>query len=111
MSLRFLVDAQLPPGLAKRLSALGHEANHVNRIGLGGAPDEAIWSHAAASAAVLITKDEDFVALARRNAAGPPVIWVRIGNVTNDALWRALEPAIPQIVSALESGERVVEIV
>lgn len=111
MSLRFLVDAQLPPTLALRLSALGHEARHVNRIGLGEATDGAIWSHAAKRGAVLVTKDEDFVALARRDPGGPAVIWVRIGNTTNDALWRALEPVFPQIVSALERGERIIELV
>lgn len=37
-------------------------------------------------------------------------IWIRIGNVTNAALWRVQEPTLPQIVAALEAGERIVEI-
>lgn len=111
MSLRFLIDAQLPPTLAQRLAALGHEAHHVNRIGLGGADDASIWSHAARGGAVLVTKDEDFVALARRDPRGPAVVWVRIGNTTNDALWRALAPVLAEIVGALERGERIIEIV
>jgi predicted nuclease of predicted toxin-antitoxin system len=41
---RFLVDAQLPPELARRLSRLGYQADHVNRIGLGAAGDVAIWA-------------------------------------------------------------------
>jgi predicted nuclease of predicted toxin-antitoxin system len=44
--LRFLVDAQLPPALARRIAALGHEAQHVADCGLAAAPDDAIWKHA-----------------------------------------------------------------
>jgi predicted nuclease of predicted toxin-antitoxin system len=108
---RFLVDAQLPPGLAKRLSALGYRADHVNRVGLGAAGDTAIWAYAVANQAVLVTKDDDFVALARRDPRAAPVVWIRIGNCTNDALWRILEPALSEILLALDAGERVVEVV
>jgi len=108
--LRFLVDAQLPPALAHRLSGLGHEAEHVNRIGLGGSGDRAIWAHAGAQNLALITKDEDFIALARSDRDGPQVVWVRLGTTTNRALWRALEPVMTELVSSLESGERIVEI-
>jgi predicted nuclease of predicted toxin-antitoxin system len=109
--LRFLVDAQLPPALAKHLTALGYDANHVSRIGLGVATDEAIWSYATTHRAVLITKDEDFIALARRDPKGPPVIWLRIGNTAKDALWGALQLWIPEIARALADGERLIEIV
>lgn len=32
--MRFLVDAQLPPALARWLAAQGHEAEHVGDIGM-----------------------------------------------------------------------------
>lgn len=107
----FLVDAQLPPGLAKHLSALGYNAHHVNRLGLGAAGDRAIWAYAVAHAAVLVTKDEDFIALARHSPAGAPVVSIRIGNCTNEALWRVLKAALPEILVALEAGERVIEVI
>ncbi len=110
MTPRFLIDAQLPPALAERFAAAGFEASHVHRIGLGGASDRAIWRRAREMADALITKDMDFVQLARVDGAGPAVVWIRIGNVTNAALWRALEPALPDIVAALRTGERIVEI-
>lgn len=56
--MRFLVDAQLPPALARLLSRHGHLAEHVHDIGLGAAADRDIWSHARDHDAVLITKDE-----------------------------------------------------
>jgi hypothetical protein len=58
---RFLIDAQLPPALARRLVALGHLADHVADIGMEAAADRAIWRKAAELDAVIITKDEDFI--------------------------------------------------
>ena len=109
--IRFLVDAQLPPGLATRLTARGYPAEHVNRVRLGAAGDEAIWRHAQRIRATLVTKDEDFAALADRDPNGPQVLWIRIGNISNNALWRALEPLLDEIVQSLDAGERIVEVV
>ena len=111
MTIRFLIDAQLPPGLARRLAARGYPAEHVDRIGMGVASDDAIWRHADRTGASLITKDEDFAALAAREPNGPQVVWLRVGNISNDALWRAIDPRLDEIVEALSDGERVVEIV
>jgi predicted nuclease of predicted toxin-antitoxin system len=108
--IRFLIDAQLPPGLARRLAERGYPAEHVNRIGLGTARDGAIWRHATQTGATLVTKDEDFVALAERDPSGPQVVWIRIGNISNDALWRALEPQFAEIIQALNADERIVEV-
>jgi predicted nuclease of predicted toxin-antitoxin system len=109
--IRFLVDAQLPPGLVGRLSARGFEAEHVNRIGLGPMSDLDIWRHADRTGACLITKDEDFVALAGKATDGPKVVWIRIGNISNAALWQALDAQIDEIVQALNTGERIIEVV
>jgi len=108
--IRFLIDAQLPPGLARRLAARGYAAEHVNRIDLGDASDGAIWRYAARTRSTLVTKDEDFVALAAREPAGPQVVWMRVGNITNDALWRVLDPVLDEIIQALNAGERIVEV-
>ena len=40
--MRFLVDAQLPPALARWLVAAGHEAEHVGDRGMEAASDAAI---------------------------------------------------------------------
>jgi predicted nuclease of predicted toxin-antitoxin system len=107
---RFLVDAQLPPGLARRLAARGYPAEHVNQVSLGIAADLTIWRHAARTGAILITKDEDFVTLAEREPDGPQVVWIRIGNIDNEALWSAIEPLLDEIIEALNSGERIIEV-
>jgi predicted nuclease of predicted toxin-antitoxin system len=108
---RFLIDAQLPPGLARRLTTRGYAAEHVNRIGLGNTSDRAIWQYAARAHATLVTKDDDFVALALQEPSGPQVVWIRIGNISNDALWRSLDPLLDEIVQSLNAGERIVEVV
>jgi predicted nuclease of predicted toxin-antitoxin system len=59
--LKFLVDAQLPPSLARWIPSRGHEATHVFDIAMHTAGDAAIWEYAGANGCVLLTKDEDFV--------------------------------------------------
>jgi predicted nuclease of predicted toxin-antitoxin system len=107
---RFLIDAQLPPSLAKYLSTCGHEATHVAEIGLNSASDRIIWSHASAIGAVLITKDEDFVTMRALNANGPPVIWVRIGNTTKRALIERFAEKLAAIIASLERRDTIIEI-
>ncbi|MFO7808043.1 MAG: DUF5615 family PIN-like protein, partial [Guyparkeria sp.] len=41
--MRFLVDAQLPPALARWLTERGHHAQHVADIGMMAATDHQIW--------------------------------------------------------------------
>jgi predicted nuclease of predicted toxin-antitoxin system len=110
VTIRFLIDAQLPPGLARRLTSRGYLAEHVNQIDLGVATDHTIWRYAAQNGCTLVTKDEDFVALANRGTSGPQVIWIRIGNISNDALWRAIDPQLDEIIQAVAEGERIVEV-
>ncbi len=60
--MRFLVDAQLPPALARLIAERGHVAEHITDIGPGDAPDRDLWRYALAHQAVIVTKDEDFAA-------------------------------------------------
>ena len=60
---RVWIDAQLPPALARWLAQeYGVDASHVNDIGYLGADDPTIFAAArAGGAAVVVTKDDDFV--------------------------------------------------
>lgn len=42
--MRFLVDAQLPPALARWLSAQGCPADHVADLGMEASRDRVIWN-------------------------------------------------------------------
>ena len=70
--MRFVVDAQLPPALARRLETLGHTAEHVADRGMAAASDNAIRDYAASVGAAIVTKDEDF-AIRRVLTEGPAV--------------------------------------
>ena len=106
--MKFLIDAQLPPALSRWLAERGHEASHVADRGMTGASDAAIASAAETEGAILVTKDEDFVALRLPDRFG--LLWLRVGNATNAALFAWLEPRWSQIESLLGSGERFVEV-
>ena len=107
--MKFLVDAQLPPGLAGWLIEKGHAATHVNDIFLTAAEDPEIWGHALESESI-ITKDADFSERVSRTPRGPVVVWLRIGNATNRNLFQWLEPRWESIVQLLEDGNRLIEV-
>jgi predicted nuclease of predicted toxin-antitoxin system len=109
-AVRFLIDAQLPPALARALVEAGQSAEHVGDVGLLDADDEAIWQHAHATGATIMTKDEDFIARQRRGPEHVRIVWIRVGNTTRRALLRRFLPLLPQVLSALGAGETLIEI-
>ena len=42
--MRFLVDSQLPPALARWLTAAGHPSEHVADVAMAAAPDQSVWA-------------------------------------------------------------------
>lgn len=108
--MKFLVDAQLPPALARLLDAAGHEAQHVKDIGLRDALDAAIWDQALRIGAAVITKDEDFAARCLRDEPSPAVVWLRVGNSSRAALLHWFMPLLPQIIELIEGGETLIEL-
>jgi predicted nuclease of predicted toxin-antitoxin system len=107
---KFLVDAQLPPDVARWLRDAGHDAQAVRAVGLRDADDGEIWQHALATGAAVITKDEDFPIRAQQTDASPVIVWLRIGNTSNHALQLWFMPQLPQILAWIEQGVRVLEI-
>ena len=105
----FLVDAQLPPLLARWLNGRGHAALPVVNLSLERATDAAVWAHAAQTGAVVVTKDEDFATRRQLTPDGPPV-WIRFGNTPNPELLLRMEAHLPSVVSALRRGETLIEI-
>jgi len=108
--MRFLLDAQLPSALARHLGDLGFAALAVREAGLRDSDDGSIVNFAESGKWTIVTKDEDFVERSLRGEPIPPVVWLRIGNCTNRTLFSWLDPRLPDIVHALESGQRLVEV-
>ncbi len=108
--MNFLVDAQLPPGLAGWLIERGHTATHVNDIFMTATEDSEIWDYAVKRALIIVTKDEDFSERVSRTSGGPVVVWLRIGNATNRNLFHWLEPRWEPVMQLLEDGNRLIEV-
>lgn len=108
--MRFLVDAQLPPALARWLTSRGHDALHLLDCGLLDADDRAIWQRAVETDATIMTKDEDFALRRALEETGPAIVWLRLGNTRKADLLRWLEPLLPELLAALARGETLLEI-
>lgn len=109
--MRFVVDAQLPPALARWLVLQGQKAEHVGDLGLQRASDAAIWDFALSAGAAIITKDEDFAQRKALAANSPAIVWIRLPNTRRQDLLTWFETALPIVVSALERGETLIELV
>ena len=108
--MRFIVDANLPPAFARWLASEGHEAHHVSDLGMQAMPDREIWNRARNLDACIVTKDEDFVLLQALDRGGPVIVWIRIGNAVRSVLLRRLPVVWPAVISAIERGEKVIEV-
>lgn len=106
----FLVDNQLPVALARHLQSSGLEAAHVTESGLERAGDREIWDYAKANGCAIVSKDEDFLYLSASDTDGPPFVWVRLGNCRNTTLLAAFDAVLPQLLSAIDAGAKVIEI-
>ncbi len=107
----FLVDAQLPPALARWLTAHGHPSEHVMDLGLARASDHRIWSHALEVGAVVISKDEDFIFMRSVATTRPPIVWIRRGNTSRQQLLAWFAPLFADILAGLENGEDLIEVI
>jgi predicted nuclease of predicted toxin-antitoxin system len=83
-----LVDNQLPVALARYLTSLGHDCEHVETVNLDAASDAEIWQYATQRGAVVVSKDEDFLYLAARAESAARLVWVRLGNCRTSDLLR-----------------------
>jgi predicted nuclease of predicted toxin-antitoxin system len=98
------------PPLDRATLILDHDALHINETDLAEAADRDIWNFAAQNNYVVISKDVDFVILANLSSKGPPIVWVRLGNLDNARLWANFEPLLPTILARLARGERLIEV-
>jgi len=106
--MRFLIDAQLPPGFARWFAGRGHEAIHVAEAGLLAASDDEIARRAEVEEEVLVSKDEDFVVLRLPDRFA--LLWLRCGNTTNRALAAWMDERWERVETLLAQGERLVEL-
>jgi predicted nuclease of predicted toxin-antitoxin system len=108
--LKFLIDQQLPPALARMLqSEFGCPALHVLDLGLEKASDQQLWTYAGQHDLVLVSKDEDFSYLTLSKAS-TRFVWVRFGNCRRVYLLERFRELWPQLKERLDGGDRFVEL-
>ena len=108
--MRFVVDNQLPPALARFIgSEFDCSSLHVIDIGLRNASDAEIWRYCSKSQSVLISRDEDFASMALQ-APTAKLIWVRIGNCRKEFLLDVFRQVWPRLLHQLQSGAGIVEL-
>ena len=116
------LDAQFSPALANWGTAqfAPIQAVPVRNLGLRNAADREIFAQARAAGAVVMTKDRDFLHLLFELGPPPQVIWLRVGNSSNQSLQavllRTLAPAVASLGDVLvgrvgEQGRRCLDFV
>lgn len=108
--MRLLLDAQLSRMLARHLEGQGYQASHIFDHLRADAEDREIAEFANRLGACVMTKDADFVDLARSGSLNHTLVWLRIPNLSNAELIQRVDQGIPAIVSAVRRNVRIAEI-
>ena len=108
----FWIDANLDPDLAAWLGARYRIiAKPIREIGLREAADSMLIAAAKRFGdIVIITKDADFGAYAKRHGSPPQCLWLRCGNLSTVQMQSWLAVAFPDALRRLELAEACVEI-
>ena len=104
---RLLLDANVSPALAEALRWRGHDAVHVNDLGLRHAPDPVIFTTAGATRRAVVTHDNDFLELLAAKPDGPAVIHLSQRELQHNALVGRLAQAIRLSEVLHELGDRL----
>lgn len=102
MTVRFLVDEDLPRSTARALSAAGYRALDVRDVGLRGAKDREVFAYACQNKMTIVTADVGFGTLAYLYPAEHwGLVLLRLpaelpANTFNEILLRALRSLSPQ---------------
>ncbi len=106
--MKFLIDAQLPPGLCRWLERREHEAVHVADALGAEAEDKEIAQLSESGGYILVSKDEDFLHLRRANTFA--LLWLRCGNTTNRLLLGWLDERWERVEELLAASEALIEL-
>jgi predicted nuclease of predicted toxin-antitoxin system len=105
MMLKFIIDTQLPPKLAKFLRDKVFSAIHTTYFPNGHLlDDETIVQIAIRDNLIIITKDIDFLDNYLINGIPPKVLMLQFGNISNADLVALFENNIANIEKTLTDG-------
>ena len=88
--MKLLFDENLSYKIVSLVKSQFPEASHVSARNLQQASDREIWAFAKKNHFTLVTKDSDFAELSHLMGPEPKVIWLKLGNCSNEAVAKAL---------------------
>ena len=104
--MNFLVDAQLPRRLTRRLKEAGHDAVHTLDLpNANRTSDSEISELSIKEQRVVITKDEEFVSRFLVRHQPFKLLLISTGNIDNRSLEAVFVPRVPKIVAAFQSHD------
>ena len=105
--MRLLFDQNLSRALVRLLNDLFPNSIHVSAVSLERSGDLTIWEFAGREGLMVVTKDEDFVGLARRLGAPPKVIHIATGNCPTLVISELLRSHCELIIAFAKTTESV----
>ena len=105
------LDAHLSPRIARWMEEeLGQACRPLRDLGLQKAKDAKIFARARDDNAILLTKDQDFAEFVSRLGPPPRVVWLRVGNTSEDRLKDILVRHLRNALDLIDAGNPLVEI-
>lgn len=95
--MKFLVDENMPRSLLKEMATLNFDAQDVRDVGLLGHPDDEVFEFAAASDAIIITRDHGFTY--QRNWPADFTAGVIFVNLPDDATTKQINSKIVALLT------------
>jgi len=102
--LRLIFDQNISFRVVPKVLDFLPNSIHVRTLNLEDTKDESIWHYAKRYGDAIITFDQDFSELAMLRGAPPKVIWLRIGNSTNNEIADFLKAKLILIESFLNDS-------
>ncbi len=103
--MKLLFDENLSPRLVSLLADIFPDSQHVDRVGLGAAPDSSVWEYARQHRFTIISKDSDFHETSLLRGSPPKVIWIKRGNCSTRDIEAMLRDRVDRIRVLLDDPE------
>ncbi|TAF74267.1 MAG: hypothetical protein EAZ53_09845 [Bacteroidetes bacterium] len=109
--LRFIIDTQLPPLLAKYFKEKGFDVLHTTYFPDGHLlSDSQIIEIAVIHNRIIVTKDSDFLDYFLLNGAPPKVLLIQFGNISNKELLANIQLYFNDIHSEFKNGSNLISV-
>ncbi|MBI4646512.1 MAG: DUF5615 family PIN-like protein [Bacteroidia bacterium] len=109
MSLKFIIDTQLPPLLIEFFQWKGYNSIHTTFFQDGHLlKDKQIREIAINEDRIIVTKDEDFIDYYLLKRSPPKILLIETGNISNRDLFIILNKYFSEIIKSFENNNDLV---